>query len=150
MQNGYWKRNEKKEKIFYENLAERILNDRACIIMIDGKSLCGKSLLIKSIPTCKKRVFSCDNFHRYLISYLENEKTDAEIVDSLDDKMLCIEDIDFLAGRPFTQWRIAKIFNMLAVRQKIIITGIQIKSRLPDFFENLKRTYAIYKFIEIQ
>lgn len=124
-----------------KNIKDYILSKNRGIILLDASSRSGKSLIVRSLHLTmpKSIVTSGETFYDTLIESCKNAKDVSAIYDHLTDyKCLFIEDFDFYGGRPKTESVFAEIFNRIALQLLIVITGIDIRQKMPYMLKSLE------------
>ena len=108
------------------------------IYCLDGPSLCGKTALLRRLEAESGRAVSRVNYEfvpeyllrNYLPGYEDAEaKTECEI--------FIVEDIDLLAGKESTLEGGADLFNHLAATRTVILSGIDLRRRVPQLVVRL-------------
>ena len=106
------------------------------IIAIDGVSGAGKTRLVKELQNTykdKMLIYSVETFVAVIIDKLKKQADPVDAFTIIKNPILVIEDIDYgLLGKHGIQKAIAHIFEKLLKRQKIIVTGFDLKERIPD------------------
>ena len=61
-----------------------------------------------------------------------------QMADDYMKDIVCIEDVDFLGGRPQTASVCADMLNIIAERSKVILTGIELMKNIPELIRMLR------------
>ncbi len=122
-----------------DGLCDYLLETDSRIIVINGPSGSGKTSVIKKLKS-KKTVNSVP--YNYLVEYicrgvLENPVSDEDFEEKTHGDFFCVEDVDFLCWKSVTQGVTGRLLGDISKECKVIITGIQLKKRVPDLLKNL-------------
>ena len=128
--------------------------NREMIYFFDGPTGCGKTHFLKNMQSDVTIYPFCsllEDFERCLKEDKPFVVFGTEMQDKyISGEFLCFEDIDFgLSGKEETQKEFAKLFMMLSIWSKLILTGIDINKRCKSLFKALEGyQYEYYCFIE--
>lgn len=131
-----------------EELLWYILGKSAGNIFLDAPSMEGKSKLVKSVKEYSYSTFimTGEHFYDFIISNCVGGTSKFNTLNNIKThKYICIEDLDFLGGRPNTEKEMAQIINELSKTSVLIITGIELKKRLETMFDNISNYDYIKK-----
>ncbi len=134
-----------------DELCKHMLETQSRIIILDGKSGCGKTSAIRKLKKESGRTVNYVN-HLFVTNYICRHITDEPVSQEEFDKKIncdffCVEDIDFLAGLVSLQEFVGELLKEISGKRKVIITGINIRKRVPELLNALGNSYEeiIYK-----
>lgn len=119
------------------------------ITVLDGPSGCGKTRLVKALQChFPVRVFSTEAFIDILLSYAKGDVSipEGRIIPA-DEPYICFEDIDLLAGKSATLHFLFCELIRMENDKTVIISGIDIRHRLPGFLEKLEKFFAVNVYL---
>ena len=133
------------------------------VVILDGIKKKKKTTIIKAIEGRSKKIFTAEFFGLLLseidkkIGIFDPDTWDPDVwtasyLDTLVEwidgyNIICFEDIDMmLNGKEATTEEILNLVANLAEESLVIITGIHIRSRVPNFVENLDAKEFYYQF----
>ena len=139
----------KAQPVAKHELREIIENKKSGTILIEGPSACGKTYLLKKLRDTSPRQVRLLSYETVVDTMIENMKNHTynpnAMADTFSSDVLCIEDIDFLKGKDHTQMEVAFLVNNISENNLVIITGINLKSRVPSLFSFLC-DYSYYRY----
>lgn len=120
-------------------------------VFISGPTMSGKTSMLKRIQADNESEMSIIT-DEYLVNYIfrsciNGSVKEKDFSEKTGRKILAIEDIDFLRDKEATQKEAGNILNELLREEKvIIITGIELKKRVPYLIDTMRKNTA--KFFE--
>lgn len=132
-----------------QELREIIENKKSGIILIEGPSACGKTYLLRKLRDTSPRevrLVSYETIADTMTANMLGHSYDPKaLADSFSSEVLCIEDVDFLRDKEHTQMEFAFLANSLSENNLVILTGINLRARLPFLF-NFLCDYSYYRY----
>ncbi len=123
-----------------EDIVFCIISKQSGIVFLEGPSCCGKTKVIKEI---KKRlkdtcVITGEQFYTYVLEDAKNATQHSSFLQDFKNcSCICIDDIDFYGGRPYTEREFARLFSCIGETSVVVITGIKLKEKLSVMFQSL-------------
>lgn len=122
-----------------DGLCDYLIETDSRIIVISGPSGSGKTSVIKNLKN-KKAVNSVP--YIYLVEYIcrgvrENPISDEDFEEKTHGDFFCVEDIDFLRWKSVTQGVTGNLLRNISKECKVIITGIELRKRVPELLKSL-------------
>lgn len=132
-------------------LIENILDYENGVFVFDGPTASGKTSLLNLILERKSyvRKFSDEQFVEIILKEFKEGRSAECIIDNVtrflnEYKIIAVEEIDMLWGRPYTLEVIAEIINKVSKNHLVIFTGISIEERVPELIKNLGGAKFVY------
>jgi len=148
---SHWKERGTDTVISFSEMQEIIIANRGQVLLIEGPTGCGKSLLLRQLQhreTRKIAIVSSEVIVDYFIHVVIRKYKDPFEKIANDHDIICIENIDMLRGKS-TEIEAAFIIKRLIEKQKtVIINGIKCTQRTPHMLELLKDILRIFQFVE--
>lgn len=120
------------------------------IVLIEGPSGCGKTRLLQRLSQEDSRqtmIFQEDRFIRFLLADLCSEEKGKPFHEFLQDYgVVCVEDIDLLSGKEYTQEAAAQCLSQAARGTLIILTGIRLQERVETLISKLEMPVHLIEF----
>ena len=121
-------------KLTGDEVYQHLLETQSRIIVLSGKSGCGKTSIIKKLKDESGLIVNSVEY-RFLTNYICRRATDEPVnQEEFDEKIrcdfFCVEDIDFLAGKLTVQECVGELLKEISIRHKVIITGIDVGNRV--------------------
>ena len=137
---GLWLVGNNSELLSDSRLIQYLLESPNRIFCIDGPSMCGKTSILKKLPDSMTEIETDELFaDRIYKNYQSKEpRSIKQMADDYMKDIVCIEDVDFLGGRPQTASVCADMLNIIAERSKVILTGIELKKNIPELIRMLR------------
>lgn len=147
-----WIEDESNVILTFQELRDRISEISGWIILMEGPTGCGKSLLIRGLREKMPdqiAVFSSESIVEYCDwkyitwkpgYYAGNTPEDFDIV--------CIEDVDFL--RSTNQQTLVSVLvrELISADKTVILNGIECSKRVPELLHNLQHCLHVFRFVE--
>ncbi len=129
------------EEFTSDELYQYLLESQSRIFILSGKSGCGKTSIIRRLKAESGRTVNSVN-HLFITNYICRQRTDEpvsqeEFDDKINSDFFCVEDVDFLAGMVSMQEVFGELMKEISTGRKIIITGIELRRRVPELLETL-------------
>ena len=104
---GYWPSNEAgSKKMNAKQILDAMMASERGIYCLDGPSMCGKTSILYALPKNSTEIITYEPFvNEPLSNYkLGNLKARHEMADLYQRETICVDDIDFWAGKSNTQY----------------------------------------------
>lgn len=129
------------EKLTTDELYQYLLESKSRIFILSGESGCGKTSIIRRLKAESGRTV-CSVNYLFITNYICRQRADEPVSqEEFDDKIssdfFCVEDVDFLAGMVTMQEVFGELMKKISTERKIIITGIELRRRVPELLETL-------------
>lgn len=117
-----------------ESVLEYLLKKDREIVLLDGRSGCGKTMLLKRLREMSSRpvyIFSCENVVDEILRAARAKETcERYLLDiSENNCVIGIEDVDYLWGKEATQACLAEMVCNAAEKHLVIMTGNDVWSK---------------------
>jgi len=124
------------------------------VIFIDGRSGSGKTYLVRKLKSTLNNTIeinTSEHITAKIIEFARNSGNNEDLIvsnmiSSYSCDILCIEDIDFLSGREYVLKYLLEFILEFIQRGTVIMTGIDIKSKMKSFINN----FDLSLYIEIE
>ncbi len=129
-----------------KQLIEHITNMDRGLVFLSAPTKSGKTEILRHFKEGKEKatVMMCDFFYEAVLQYIQEQGNPAFIDVLAAYRYIGIEDLDWFQGRPHTQHSFASVLSRLAENSVVIVTGIELKSRLEHMFSKLQN-YVLYE-----
>jgi ribosomal protein S6E (S10) len=121
-------------------------NAHAYAISIQGKSGSGKTRLIQRISSDfkKVKVLSDEQMSQIIVDDIRDD-TDKRRASLFGCRILAVEDVDLLRGKPTTQEEYARLFNeLLNAGVHVIVTGIHLNRRVRSLIAGIEKEKLLW------
>ena len=152
---GVWRKNGGEEPMTAETVARSVMNGDRRVAILDGPSGCGKTHILRLIRESNAEktvtVMSARDIMDELLPWIVERRGDARSYahSFADTEVLCIEDTDMsLLGKEATQCEISEMVQSFAKHGMVILTGIDVKEKVPVLYDNLASLADVYTFTE--
>lgn len=123
-----------------EHIKSCLYGKRAGVVVLAAPSGSGKTEMVQTLRAemSDSVIFTGEQMYESLIEQCRNGGDASHVYkDLIDYRCVFIEDLDFYGGRPTTETVLADSLNALSQRTLVVITGVDIKSRMPYFLNRL-------------
>ncbi len=126
-----------------DELFERLMKTECRIVVLDGYSGCGKTMLLRRIRDAlagKVHIFSDERFVDILIKGINGDSSLKKRLMELllgQGNIICIEDVDLYGGKIATQEEVAYCAKIGAQGNLVILTGNDMYKRVPHLLKIL-------------
>lgn len=146
-----WIEDESNVILTFQELRDRISEISGWIILMEGPTGCGKSLLIRGLREKMPdqiAVFSSESIAEYCDWKYIPWKPNNYVGDAPDGyDVVCIEDIDLIRGHHVTS--VSKlILDLVSEGKTVVVNGIDCCNRVPELFHNLRHLLHIFRFVQ--
>lgn len=134
-----------------EEVLQYLLQKKSGIVLLDGYSGCGKTMLLKKLRKASSRpvyLFSYENVVDEILRAARAKETCKRyLLDiSKNNCVIGIEDVDYLRGKEATQACLAEMVCNAAEKHLIIMTGNDVWSKAPILCRESKpETFVMVK-----
>lgn len=120
-------------------LCNYLIETESRIIVVSGPSNSGKTSIINKLKS-KKTVNSVP--YTFVTEYIcrgifEKPISREEFEAKTSGDFFCVEDVDFLLGKSVTQEVMGEMMREISKGCKVIITGIELRKKVPELLGNL-------------
>lgn len=117
--------------------------NNANIVLIDMPAGSGKTQYIKALGATPANTLSSEQLIDILLQMCRGQSSLKETAKSLN-RIIYIENMESLAGRPETQRLAAQLVALIASEHSVILAGIDFQNRTPFLLETLDVQKANY------
>ena len=122
-----------------EAIVNKLAAQKNGVVFLSAPTNGGKTTIVREISDKKENaaVITSEEFLEAVIQPLK-EKGNAERLNALTEYCcICIEDIDWYRGGEYTQVEFASTLTKLAEKALVIVTGIELKKRMPKMISHI-------------
>lgn len=129
-----------------QRLLQYLENQKNGLVFLSAPTMGGKTELIKTLKGKREdvAVMSAEQFLDRIFLWINTGRQEDPAEALADYRYICIEDMDWYAGREATQQEFAKMLIRLGENATVIVTGVRLKARLPHLFACLT-DYAYFE-----
>ena len=129
-----------------EKLLNELTERKDGLVFLSAPTNGGKTTLLRALQEKRGDVktMSAEAFCEAVIQPIK-EMGNQSLMDALEGYgCICVEDLDWHRGKEYTQYEFANRLKALSQKALVIVTGVELKARLPHLFAKLQ-TYTYYK-----
>ena len=137
-----WYRIGDRKRFNNEQLELEILQSTNMVSFLDAPSFCGKTYFLLHMNSSVE-IVSCRHFvNEYIMQIMIEKKRKESILKRLQEeyrgKIIALEDVDYcLRGKPFTQGELAFLVALLSQTNRVVLTGIDIRSSCRGLMQHI-------------